>query len=128
MISLFTNYRGELSITVKTLNHSSVRTVIQSNAECGDQGTDLNPVFLLEASWSVIRAFLSLTDMGSNCYSRISSFVFLHSSGRVCCITGSTQKLFHTMNLKHFVDIHVLLVVSSSHCRSSQGIGFTVKP
>lgn len=60
MISLLTNSRGYLSITVKTLNHSSVRTVIQSDAECRDQGTDLNPVFLLEASWLVIRVFLSL--------------------------------------------------------------------
>lgn len=60
MIRLLANYRDKLSITVKTLNQSPVRTVIQSNVECGDQDTDLNPVFLLEASWLVIRSFISL--------------------------------------------------------------------
>lgn len=50
MISLLANNRSMLSITVKTLNHCYVSTVIQSNVLCGAEDFDLNPVLLLAFS------------------------------------------------------------------------------
>lgn len=50
MISLLANNRRLLSITVKTLNHCYVSTVIQSNVVCGSEGCDLNPVLLLDST------------------------------------------------------------------------------
>lgn len=47
MISLLANNRSLLSITVKTLNHCYVSTVIQSNVVCGAEDCDLNLVLLL---------------------------------------------------------------------------------
>lgn len=50
MISLLANNRRLPSITVKTLNHCYVSTVIQSNVVCGAEDCDLNPVLLLDCA------------------------------------------------------------------------------